>query len=74
MACRIGITTNEAERKKDWEAQHPRLRNWTILSRHGSKTAAQREETAQAKRRGCVSQAGGAGSEYASWSVYYFEF
>ena len=74
MACRVGMTTDPEERRKHWEGQHPTLRNWTILSRHSTKTAAQAAETREAKDRGCVSGSGGGGPEVAQWSVYYFTY
>jgi len=74
MACRIGITTNPGERKRYWEGQHRNLRNWTILSRHRTKTAAQAAETLEARRRRCQASPGGAGPEQGNWAVYYFEY
>ena len=74
MACRVGITTDPERRKKEWQQKHPDLRNWIILGTHSTKSAAQAQENAEAKRRGCVSNPGGAGPEYAVWHVYYFEY
>ncbi len=74
MSCRVGITTDPDRRKKEWENQHPTLRNWKILSKHDSKTKAQSRENQEARNRGCVSGSGGGGPEYATWYVYYFEY
>ncbi len=74
MACRIGITTNPGERKRYWEGQHPSLRNWNVLERHGTKTAAQAAETRLARVHDCKASPGGAGPENASWVVYKFDY
>jgi len=74
MACRIGITTNPGERKRYWQGQHPTLRNWRILERHSSKSAAQNAEYRLSKKDGCIASAGGDGPEYTDWVVYKFEY
>ena len=74
MACRIGITTNEAERKQHWEREHPTLRDWRIVGHHNSKLAAQQQETQLAAQYRCVSWQGGAGPEVGDWVVYYFAY
>ena len=74
MPCRIGMATNPKLRQVEWRNTHPSLRNWTILSTHPTKTEAQQAENQQAHLRGCVSHSGGAGPEFAEWSVYYFEY
>ena len=74
MACRIGITTDPERRKKQWQEKHPDLRDWKILGVHRTKSAAQAQETAEAKRRGCVSGPGGSGPAVATWHVYYFRY
>ena len=74
MPCRVGITTNPSERKRYWESQHSTLRNWRILARGLTKSAAQKLENEEASRLGCTASPGGAGSENASWSVYYFQY
>lgn len=74
MPCRVGITTNPAERRRYWESQHSTLRNWRILASGLKKSAAQRRENEEASQRGCRAAPGGAGSENDSWSVYYFEY
>ena len=75
MGCRIGITTNEAERKQYWERVHPTLRNWEILSRHRSKSAAQHQENLLAEKHGCDASPGGDDSDIDDiWVVYYFAY
>ena len=74
MACRIGITTDPASRKRYWEREHPTLSNWQILRTFSNKMDAQKYETEQATRRGCRAHAGGDGPEIATWSVYYFTY
>ncbi len=74
MNCRVGITTDPESRKRFWMGQYPHLRTWQILGTHRSKSEAQRQENFEAQRRGCVAHPGGAGSEYATWYVYFFEF
>ena len=74
MACRVGITTNKNERRQHWEKKYPRtFRNWEIKKTCLSKSAAQSEETRLAQAHGCQAHPGGAGSEDATWYVYYFE-
>jgi len=56
MACRIGITTNPGKRRRDWEGEYSNLRNWQILERHRTKSAAQQAETRLARQHGCVAE------------------
>ena len=74
MGCRIGITTNPGARRRHWESQYPTLRNWRIVSRHESKSEAQREENRLARLYGCEAHPGGDGPERAKWCVYMFEY
>lgn len=74
MACRIGITRTPERRKKEWQEEHSDLQEWKILGVHPTKSAAQAQETAEAKRLGCVSSPGGSGPEVATWHVYYFRY
>lgn len=73
MACRVGITTNPGERRRYWESKYSTLRNWRIVSRHETKSAAQQKENEIARSRGCDASPGGAGSAYARWCVYVFD-
>ena len=74
MICRIGITTDPMERRRYWESRYPRtFENWKILEIQYSKSAAQSRETALATHYSCESHPGGAGPEYATWHVYYFQ-
>lgn len=72
MACRVGITTDPDRRKKEWEQEYPYLRDWTIIAKFQTKSAAQARENQEAKRLGCNSSPGGGGPEEATWFVYYF--
>ena len=74
MACQVGITTDPARRKTEWQNDRPTLRNWTILATASTKSEAQRLEDAHARARGCNSGAGGSGPERATWYVYYFDY
>ena len=73
MHCRIGITTDPAARKQEWLRRFPFLRNWTILSKHDTKTDAQAAGQAAALLGGCTAYPGGPGPGRALWYVYYFE-
>ena len=73
MPCRIGISMNPDERRAHWERECLNLRNWQVLGRFPSKSAAQAHETSEAARLGCDASPGGAGDEHATWYVYYFE-
>ena len=72
MACRVGITTDEAARKQYWQGKHTNFRRWQIISTHRTKTAAQVAETKRAREHGCKSHPGGGGEERATWKVYHF--
>jgi len=74
MACQIGITTDPERRKREWEQQRPRLRNWKILATAPTKSGAQSLENEFAASHGCNSGAGGSGPENAVWSVYKFDY
>lgn len=74
MPCRVGISTNPDERKRYWSGRVTGLRDWRIVSRHSTKSAAQRAETDYAERSGCVANPGGAGPERATWLVYRFTY
>ena len=73
MACRVGITTDPETRRQAWARAYPSLRNWQTLGTYRTKSAAQAAETQTAQRYGCAAAPGGAGPEYATWYVYYFE-
>lgn len=74
MACQIGISTDPARRKKEWQAERPTLRNWQIVSTHRTKSAAQKAESKLAASSRCNSHPGGAGPEKATWHVYRFTY
>lgn len=74
MGCQVGITMNPVRRKEQWAEKRPSLRNWQVLSRHRSRSAAQKREDWEAARRGCNAHHGGRGPENAIWYVYYFEY
>lgn len=74
MPCRVGITMNPDRRKREWESRYSTLRNWEIVSRHNTKSAAQQKEDEIALFLGCDASPGGAGPEHADWCVYVFEY
>lgn len=74
MPCRVGITTDPDRRKADWDRHVVGLRNWKIVGKHRSKSAAQKAETVYARQSGCVSKPGGGGQERATWYVYRFTY
>lgn len=74
MACRIGITTNPAERKRYWQSVYPSMTNWHIITKRTTKTSAQTQETQLAKKHGCQAHQGGYGPERAIWYVYGFNY
>ena len=74
MACRVGITTDPERRRQEWLADYPHMRNWRIVATYPTRSQAQRAENELSQRQGCMASPGGAGNEYAHWSVYYFEY
>ena len=76
MACVVGITTDTDRRKREHQRDHRYrgLYNWRVLNRFSTKSAAQTEENRLARRNGCHAHPGGAGSEYATWHVYRFDY
>ncbi len=74
MAHRAGITTAPERRRREWENELGRIRQWEILGTYSTKTAAQNSETNTANSHGCESGQGGAGPEVATWHVYHFYY
>lgn len=79
MPCRIGMTTKLAVRKQYWKNRHKREgkgepRDWKILGRYTTKTAAQNAEKRLAALHGCRAFGGGDGDEYDNWVVYKFSY
>lgn len=74
MPCRIGITTDPEDRRRYWQGQHPRLRNWTIVKSGLTQRQAQAEEERLAARHNCVAHAGGPKIAGRKWSVYRFDY
>ncbi len=74
MGCRIGITTDPQERRREWQSRYPSLRNWLILGTHFYRASAQLQEDRHAGRFGCEAHPGGRGAEIAKWYVYHFEY
>ena len=74
MTCRVGITTDLIERRAYWESHYPlTFRNWQVVDTRYTKSDAQYQEDRLAQLWNCESHPGGAGPEYATWHVYYFE-
>ena len=74
MACRIGITTDLAEREAYWRRQHPGLRNWTVYRRNLTQSDAQAEENRLRQQWGCDGAPGGPSRLGPVWSVYGFDY
>ncbi len=78
VSCRIGITTDLEKRKKDWTRDYLKegivIKNWTVLSVHQSKSAAQKAETREAKLQNCEAHPGGRNSNKKIWYVYKIEY
>ena len=73
MPCRIGITTNPAARKKQWESKCVGFSNWRLLGGPLDRKTAQEKESALARQYGCVAHPGGEGPNH-GWYVYYFTY
>jgi len=73
MPCRVGITTDPDERKRQWENKVIGLRNWRIIGSHSSKAKAQEQETSYAERNNCKAHAGGP-DKGGTWYVYRFDY
>lgn len=73
MSCRVGITTDVARRKREWQNKYPGMYGWAVLARGLTRTAAQERENQEAKARGCISSGGGRDAG-GSWSVYFFRY
>ena len=73
MACRVGMTTDLAERKRYWQSIYPTLRDWGSEGPY-TKSRAQSRENQLAAAWGCDAHPGGSGSDYIDWHVYWFNF
>lgn len=73
MACRIGITTSPQDRKKEWQREHPNLRNWEVLKVCNTMQDAQAEENRLARQYGCQAHPGGATGQ-GPWYIYKFDY
>lgn len=74
MACRVGMTTNSAERERYWRSRVTGFRNWQILASGLTYHQAQDREAEEARKGGCVHGAGGEYKPGPVWSVYKFEY
>ncbi|MDE0151701.1 MAG: hypothetical protein OXK80_04290 [Bdellovibrionales bacterium] len=77
ISCRIGITTDLENRKKTWqriyEKEGKTIKNWTVLSKHYSKSSAQEAEKREAKLQNCKAHPGGRKSRKTIWYLYKIE-
>jgi len=73
MACRAGITTRPAERKKEWEEKHPTMHNWKVFGPFASREKAQEWEN---KQYPCQRHGGGDEPDTpgAKWYGYRFDY
>ena len=74
MPCRVGMTTDLAERKRYWETQYPNLKNWQVLHRNLTYDEAIVTEKQEAQDRNCEAAAGGERVPGGAYSIYYFEW
>jgi hypothetical protein len=76
MPCRIGITTNPGRRKREWQEEHPNLRDWEILGRYDTRRQAQAVENRLTTENGWYSAPGGREPNNANtkWAVYKFYY
>ena len=70
MACRIGMSTNPAERIQYWKNQEGHTGS-QILASGLTYAQAQARETDEARRRGCRASGGGQYVAGNVWSVYH---
>lgn len=75
MPCRIGITTNPARRRAEWESEYPSLYGWEQRGPYSERSDAQRAETSLALEHDCEAAPGGADPDSGrSWYVYKFNY
>lgn len=81
MPCRVGITTDPEQRKRDWESRVVGLRNWQTHDWYWNKEDAQAEENRLVKhcrayedRGECHGKAGGGDPKDYGWTVYSFDY
>ena len=73
MPCRVGITTQSAFRRTEWERKVIGLTNWRIIGTHNTRDAAQAQETIYARTHGCTAHGGGRQAT-GLWIVYRFDY
>ncbi len=73
MPCRVGITTNLARRKSEWESQVIGLKDWSTKGPY-NREEAQKLEDQIAARYGCNAHHGGADASSNRWYVYWFNY
>ena len=59
MTCRVGITTDLEERKKEHESNYSTLKNWKECGSYPSREEAQKAEDKLAKKCNCQAHPGG---------------
>ena len=69
------MTTNPEQRRKTWGGKYSqkgiKIKKWTILSKHQSRSKAQEVETREAKKQNCVSSPGGKNPKNPKWWYIY---
>ena len=73
MPCRVGITTDPARRRGEWENEVVGLSGWRILGTYPTRTEAQAHEDDYARKSGCLGHGGGAAAS-PPWYVYRFDY
>ena len=75
MACRVGITTDLARRRREHESDFKNVRNWESSGPYANRETAQAKEDQLKRERGCEGHGGGDDPDdpNAKWSAYYFQ-
>ena len=79
MPCRVGITTNLEQRKKEWKSRVIGLKNWRRRGYFWNKKDAQAKKdrlVQKCSERGriCYGHAGGGSPYKKGWTVYSFDY
>ena len=79
MPCRVGITTNLEQQKKEWKSRVIGLKNWRRRGYSSNKKHAQAKEARLVREcsdRGniCHGHVGGGDPDEKGWTVYSFNY
>ena len=73
MPCRVGITSDPARRRSEWESSVVGFRNWRIIGTHQTREQAQQHEEQYARQHGCQASNGGHNTK-GPWHEYHFDY